>query len=149
MDESERNMAYKAIFEGLIFDELDQPVAVAYVGDEPCYVVDDSGFKRHIPSEKVDRQILEMMTESISGNEELIADQTSKMLGKDDLFTHAVIQNQLKNLGKQMENVLQTGIPEEGRAYMGMMGFRVTINLHGDVIEFSQPGAILPEDGEE
>jgi len=32
---------------------------------------------------------------------------------------------------------------------MGMMGFRVTINLHGEVIDFNQPGAEMPEDGEE
>jgi len=142
-------MAQKALFEGLIFDEMDQPVSTTYVGDEACYVVNDAGFLRHIPSENVDRQILNMMTESISGNEDMIADQTSKMLGKDDLFSRAIIQNQLKHLDEQMENVLETGIPEEGRAYMGMMGFRITINLHGEVIDFNQPGAALPEDGEE
>ena len=142
-------MAHKALFEGLIFDELDQPVSTAYVGDEACYVVNDAGFLRHIPSEHVDRQILDRMTESISGNEDIIADQTSKILGKDDLFSRAIIQNQLKHLDEQMESVLETGIPEEGRAYMGMMGFRVTINLHGEVIDFSQPGTELPDDGEE
>ena len=89
------------------------------------------------------------MTESISGNEDIIAEQTSKMLGKDDLSPAPIIQNQLKHLDEQMESVLETGIPEEGRAYMGMMGFRVTINLHGEVTDFSQPGTELPEDGEE
>lgn len=142
-------MAYRPLFEGLIFDETDQPVSTAYVGEDACYVVNDAGFLRHISSEKVDRQILELMTESISGNEDMVVEQTSKMLGKDDLFSRAIIQNQLKNLDKQMETILETGIPEEGRAYMGMMGFRVTINLHGDVIDFNQPGMALPEDGEE
>jgi hypothetical protein len=139
----------KPLFEGLIFDENDQLVSTAYVGDEPCYVVDDAGFHRHIPSEKVDRQILAMMTESIKGNEELFVEQTAKMLGKDDLFSRAIIQNQIKNLDQQMETILETGIPEEGRAYMGMMGFRVTINLHGEVTAFNQPGTEMPEDGEE
>ncbi len=142
-------MAQKALFEGLIFDELDQPVTTAYVGDEACYVVNDAGFLRHISSENVDRQILDRMTELISGNEDIIAEQTSKMLGKDDLFSRAIIQNQLKHLDEQMETILDSGIPEEGRAYMGMMGFRVTINLHGEVIDFNQPGASMPEDGEE
>jgi hypothetical protein len=142
-------MAQKALFEGLIFDELDQPVTTAYVGDEACYVVNDAGFLRHISSENVDRQILDRMTESISGNEDIIAEQTSKMLGKDDLFSRAIIQNQLKHLDEQMETILDSGIPEEGRAYMGMMGFRVTINLHGEVIDFNQPGTSMPEDGEE
>lgn len=142
-------MTNRPLFEGLIFDETDQLVKTAYVGDEPCYVVDDAGFLRHIPSEKVDRQILALMTESISGNEDMVVEQTAKMLGKDDLFSRAIIQNQIKNLDKQMENILETGIPEEGRAYMGMMGFRVIINLHGEVVDFNQPGMAFPEDGEE
>ena len=35
-------MTNQAVFAGLIFDEFDRPVEVAYVGDEPCYVVDDA-----------------------------------------------------------------------------------------------------------
>jgi hypothetical protein len=44
---------------------------------------------------------------------------------------------------------LNTGIPEEGRAYMGMMGFRVVINVHGEVIEVNQPGMAGGEEGDE
>jgi hypothetical protein len=68
------------------------------------------------------------------------------MLGQDDIFSKALIENQLKNLDQQFETVLKTGIPEDGRAYMGMMGFRVKINIHGDVLEVNQPGMIAPDD---
>jgi hypothetical protein len=68
------------------------------------------------------------------------------MLGQDDIFSKALIENQLKNMDQQFEGVLKTGIPEEGRVYMGMMGFRVKINVHGDVLEVNQPGTIAPED---
>jgi hypothetical protein len=135
-------MTVRALFEGLIFDENDQVVNVKYVGAEPCYVVDDLGFLRHISSEKVDRQVLDIISEMMQGNEDLITEQTAKMLGKDDLFTHAIIQNQLKNLSQQFDSLLETGIPEEGRAYMGMMGFKIVINVHGDVINVEQPGMI-------
>jgi len=64
------------------------------------------------------------------------------MLGQDDIFTVAMIQNQLKNKEKQLETLMETGIPEDSRAYLGMMGFRVTINVHGDVIDIKQPGVI-------
>ncbi len=37
-------MTKKPLFEGLIFDEYDQLVTTAYVGEEPCYVVNDAGF---------------------------------------------------------------------------------------------------------
>jgi hypothetical protein len=49
-------METKAVFEGLVFDENDQQLGVSYVGDERCYVINDSGFMRHIPSEQIDRK---------------------------------------------------------------------------------------------
>jgi len=139
-------MAQKPLFEGLVFDELDKPVEVAYVGDEAFYVVDDAGFFRHIPSEEVDRQVLESMRELISGQEDLLSEQTAKMLGQEDIFTRAMIESQLKNIDQQFETLFTSGIPEEGRAYMGMMGFRITINVHGEVIKIDQPGMIDPEE---
>jgi len=139
-------MTYKPLFAGLIIDEFDNPVELTYVGSEPFYVVNDAGFRRHIPTDQVDRQVLEKMKEMVEGNEDLIADQTAKMLGKDDLFTHAVIQNQLKKLDQQFETLMQSGIPEEGRAYMGMMGFRVTIDIHGVVLKVEQPGSLPPDE---
>jgi hypothetical protein len=141
-------MARKALFEGLIVDEFDRPVGLAYVGDEPCYVVDDDGFRRHIPSEQVDRQVLDSMHEMIEGHEDIISEQAAKMLGQDDIFSVAMLANQLKQIEEQFEALLETGIPEEGRAYMGMMGFRVRINLHGEVLAVEQPGMTDTGEGE-
>jgi hypothetical protein len=59
-----------------------------------------------------------------------------------------MILNQLKNLDKQFEVIMKTGIPEEGRAYLGMMGFRVVINIHGEVVRIDQPAAAPGEDGD-
>jgi hypothetical protein len=140
-------MTHKPVFSGLIVDEKDRPVEVSYVGGEPFYVVDDDGFRRHIPSEQVDRQVLESMREMIEGHEDLITDQTAKMLGQEDIFSRAMIETQIKNMDKQFDTLLETGLPEEGRAYMGMMGFKIRINVHGEVIEIEQPGMIDP--GEE
>ena len=141
-------MPSQPLFAGLIFDESDNPVEVAFVGDEPFYVVDDAGFRRHIPSEQVDRQVLESMRELIDGHEGILSEQTAKMLGQEDIFTRAMIESQLKNIDKQFDALFEAGIPEEGRAYMGMMGFRITINIHGDVTQVDQPGMIDPDDEE-
>jgi hypothetical protein len=138
-------MPRKAIFEGLVVDENGNLVTTTYVGDEPCYVVDDSGFLRHIPSEVVDRQVLEKMAEMIEGHEGLISEQVAKMLGQDDIFTRAMIENQLKKMDEQFNRVIESGIPEEGIAYMGMTGFRIHINIHGEVTEIEQPGMIEPD----
>jgi hypothetical protein len=139
-------MPRQALFTGLVVDEVENPVEVVYVGDEPCYVVDDGGFLRHIPSEQVDRQVLQQMRELIEGHEGLISEQAAKMLGQEDIFTVAMLESQLKNMDKQFETILNSGIPEEGRAYMGLMGFRVKINVHGDVLEVNQPGTAAPDE---
>jgi len=65
-------MTKRSVFSGLIVDEHDNIVEVVYVGDEPCYVVDDAGFRRHIPTEQVDRKVFELMTNMIEGHEDLI-----------------------------------------------------------------------------
>lgn len=139
-------MSGKPLFIGLVFDENDLPVDYAVVGLEPCYVVDDAGFKRHIPAAQVDCQILERMKESIEGHEDIISEQAVKMLGQEDIFTRAVFLEQLKNIDKQFDELIKTGIPEEGLAYLGMTGFKVVINHHGDVLDLKQPGIIAEDE---
>jgi len=139
-------MAKKAVFEGLVFDENENALNVAYVGMEACYVVDDEGFLRHIPSEQVDSQVLKVMLDQIKENKELISEQTAKMLGQDDLFTRAIISQQLENIDDQLRVLIDHGLPESGRAYLGMMGFKIFINHHGEVIRVEQPAALGGED---
>ena len=138
-------MSKKSLFKGLVIDENDRPVQVTYIGGEPFYVVDDAGFLRHIPSEQVDRQVLEFLGKQVEGNEEAITEQTAKMLGQDDLFTRAMMLNQIKNMGSHFDQLLETGIPEDGLAYLGMLGFRVVINVHGEIVRVDQPSA--PDEG--
>jgi hypothetical protein len=130
----------KALFEGLVVDEYDRPVEIVYVGEDPCYVIDDGGFRRHIDAAHVDRQVLETFREQIEGSEDQISEQAAKMLGQEDIFTVASLSQQMKNMDKHFDRLLEVGLPEDQRAFMGMLGFRVRINVHGDVIEVEQPG---------
>ena len=141
-------MAHKAVFEGLVLEEDESPVEVRYVGGEACYVVNDDGFLRHISSEQVDRQVLDEMRKQVEDNEEIITEQTAKMIGQQDIFSRAAIQNQLKNIDKQFNTLMETGIPPEARAYLAMMGFKVVINLHGEVVRVDQP-TMTDEGGED
>ena len=142
-------MSKQPLFAGLVVDENDRVAETAIVGDEAFYVVDDAGFKRHIPAEQVDRQVLKQMQEMMKGSEGFISEQTAKMLGQDDIFSKALIEQQLKNIDQQFDALMQQGIPEEGRAYLGMLGFKVVINYHGDVLKVEQPSAAEDEGGEE
>jgi hypothetical protein len=135
-------MPRQPLFAGLVVDEYDRPLETTWVGDEPCYVLDDAGFRRHIPAIEIDRQVFEAMIGQIRGSEGLVAEQAAKMLGQNDIFSRAILENQLKNIDQQFDQVVQTGIPEEGRAYLGMLGFRVRVNYRGEIIAIEQPGAI-------
>ena len=141
-------MPKQPLFAGLVVDEADRPAETAYVGDEPCYVVDDYGFRRHIPSEQVDRVVLSQIAGLMKGSEDLISEQTAKMLGQEDVFTKAAIEQQLKNIDKQFDQLMQAGIPEDMRAYMGMTGFKIIINVHGEVLKVEQPGTASDEGDE-
>lgn len=134
------------LFAGLVVDEFDKPVSTSYVGDEPMYVVDDAGFRRHIPAEQVDMAVLQVMADMIEGHEDELSKQAATMLGQDDIFSQAILESQLENIDSQLDKILEAGIPEEGRAYMGMMGFKVRINIHGELLEVIQPGMIAPDD---
>ena len=138
-------MSTEPLFAGLVVDEYDNIVETTKVGQEPFYVVDDAGFKRHIPSKEVDLQVLEHMKGMMEGHEDIISEQAAKMLGQDDIFSRAILKEQLKNIGQQFEQVLEIAIAAENRAYMGMMGFKIVINLHGEIVEIKQAGMIEPE----
>jgi len=133
-------MIRQPLFAGLVLDEFGNPAETTLVGDEPCYVVDDAGFRRHIPAEQVDKQVLQQIANLLKGSEDLVSEQTAKMLGQEDVFTKAAIEQQLKNIDKQFDQLMQVGIPEDMRAYLGMMGFKVVINMHGEVLDIDQPG---------
>ena len=142
-------MPRQPLFAGLVVDENNNVAESASVGGEPMYIVDDAGFRRHIPSEQVDRVVLSQIAGMMKGSEEFLSEQTAKMIGQEDIFTKAMLENQLKHIDKQFDQLLEAGIPEDMRVYMGMVGFRVVINVHGDVLRIDQPSTPADEGGEE
>ena len=135
-------MARQALFAGLIYDEAERPVDTAVIGDEAQYVIDDDGFLRHVDAEAVDRQVLAVFLEQLSQNHDLAVEQTLNLMGKDDLMTKAAIEASLRNI--DMDQIIAQGMPAQARDMMGMMGFRIIINFHGEVIGMDQPQ--LPDD---
>jgi len=66
------------LFAGLVFDEDDQLVETTFIGSEPCYVVDDDGFKRHIPSADVDCQVLSLLQDGSKATRRSSANRQQK-----------------------------------------------------------------------
>lgn len=142
-------MSNQPLFAGLVIDEAGNLAESGWIGSEPCYVINDAGFRRHVPSEQIDRAVLNQMAEMMKGSEDFISAQTAKLLGQDDPFSKALIEQQLKHIDQQFETLMQTGMPEEMRAYLGMMGFKVIVNYHGEVVRVEQPNSASDDEGGE
>ena len=140
-------MSTRALFEGLVADADGKPVEVALVGGQAQYVIDDGGFHFHVPAEGVDRQVLAQMREQILANKDAVTQGAMQMLGKDDLFTKAMIDSSLKNMDEHFTRLIESGLPAGARAYLGMLGFRIVLNYHGEVVSLDQPG--MSDGGEE
>lgn len=134
-------MARQALFEGLVVDEQDRPVEVVLVGGDAYYVVDDDGFRRHIESDLVDRQVLEELIGMIEGHEEIISRGTMEMIGQEDIFTKAIIDRSLETASENIDEILEKGLPDSARLNLGMIGFRVVIDLRGGLVRLEQPSA--------
>ncbi len=133
---------HPALFTGLIRDEEDEPVETVMVGNVPCYVVLDDGFRRHIEAETVDRQVLAMLRDQFMEHKEVFTEAMMQMMHKDDLFTKAMIDASVKN----MDQVIERGMPDDARAWLGMLGFRVIINTHGDLVQLDMPEQEISEE---
>ena len=126
-----------ALFAGLVRDQEDKPVDVVMVGNTPCYVIDDEGFLRHVESEVVDRQVIEMLRTQFMAHKEVAIEAMLQFMGKDDLFTKAMIDASIQN----MDRIIEQGMPDDARMWLGMLGFRVIVNRHGEVVRLEMPEA--------
>lgn len=136
-------MARSALFAGLVYDEQDNLVEVTVIGSDAHYVVDDAGFHRHINSEEVDRQVLQVLVQQLEDNKDVAVEQALNFLGKDDLFTKAAVDASMRNV--DIDQILKQGIPPQARDMMGMVGFRIIINYHGEVVRIDQPAVPYDE----
>lgn len=137
-------MSHQALFAGLVYDQDEHLVDTTFVGSEAHYVIDDNGFHRHIPAADVDRQVLNVFIDQLQDHKEIAVDQALRLMGKDDLFTKAAIDASIRNVN--VEEIMRQGIPVQARDMMGMMGFRVIINYHGEVVGMNQP-SVSDEEG--
>ena len=135
-------MAQQLLFEGLVYDEMGNLVETAVIGGDAHYVIDDNGFRRHIIADIVDRQVIAFFLQQLEENRDLAVEQTLTMIGKDDIFTKAAIETELRNI--DMDKIIAQGIPQQARQMLGMMGFRIVIDFHGEVVKLEQP--TLPDE---
>lgn len=133
-----------AFFEGLVETEDGVPVQVATVGDTDYYVIDDAGFKRHVEASTVDRVVLAQFLEQMQEHRDEASQAMMKLMGSEDLFTKAAVDSTLKNVS--VDQMLGQRLPAEARQWLAMLGLRVVIDYHGDVVRVDLPAAPESED---
>jgi len=135
-------MAPTAMFNGLVVDEEGNAAQVAHVGENACYVVMDDDFKRHIDAELVDRQVLRFMRGQVDENRDMAVGAMLDMMGQDDIFTKAAVESSID----KMEDAVGQPIPEDARQWLGMLGFRIVIDFHGNVVDIQLPAGGIEGD---
>jgi hypothetical protein len=128
----------RALFADLVFNEQGQPATAVYIGQVPHYAIPDGDFLRHVEAEYVDRQVVALLQERILGMRDAVTEGVVHMLGQEDPFTRASIQHALEH----MDRILEPGNVDvdELRTALWMTGFRVTVDVHGDVVHLEAPG---------
>jgi hypothetical protein len=81
--------------------------------------------------------VLGFFLKQLEENKDLAVEQALNMMGTDDIFAKAALDAQLRNI--DMDQIMAQGIPEQARNMLGMLGFRIIINFHGEVIRLDQP----------
>lgn len=132
----EQSKYRQALFTGLIYNEAGQPVETTMIGTEPNYIILDGDFKRHVAAEDVDRQVIGWLQEQAEANKDMVSAGMMAMLGKDDLFTKAMVDSSLTH----MERVMEQGLPDDARTMLGMLGFKIIVDTHGEVVNLEVPG---------
>ena len=112
------------------------------MGQNACYVVMDDDFKRHIDAEGVDRQVLRFFREQVDANRDMAVNAALDQMGTKDIFAKAAVEASIDN----MEQSVGNPIPEDARMMLGMFGFRIVIDMHGNVVDIKMPAGNTDED---
>jgi len=130
----------EALFAGLVFNEEGQPAQTTRVGDEPCYAIPDGDFLRHVDAVELDRQVLLRLKERLLEMKDAVVEGVMQMIGSDDPFSRAAIEMSLENLERLLEMPPELANVEDLRLGLWMSGFRVVVNVHGEVARVELPG---------
>ncbi len=118
-----------AFFEGLVETEDGALVDVTSVGGTSFYVINDQGFRRHVEAREIDRVVLAQFLKQLQQHPDEAARAMLQLMGQDDLFTKAMVDATLRNIN--LEQILDQRMPAEARQWLGMLGFRIVVDLRG------------------
>ncbi|MBM3188731.1 MAG: hypothetical protein FJZ90_08425 [Chloroflexi bacterium] len=132
----------QALFPGLVFNEAGERAEVVTIGGLAHYAVPDAGFLRHVEAHVVDDAVVARIKEQITSMQDEVVRGILQMLGRDDLFTKAAIDASIRNL----EQGIRQADPEQWAPALRLFGFRVIVDVHGNVVDVIFPEAPADDD---
>jgi len=111
------------------------PAQVVNIGGIAHYAIPDNGFLRHVEAYIIDNAVLANIKSQITANEDMVIRGVLQMMGKDDLFTKAAVAASINN----MEQSIRQSDPSQWLPWLRYLGFRVIVNVHGEVVELIYP----------
>ena len=144
-DQLQDNRSRQALFVDLVYNEAGEKAELAYIGGVAHYAIPDDRFRRHVQASQIDDAVLARLKEQITSMQDEVVQGMLQMIGKDDLFTKAALDASIRNLE---DNVRQS---DSGQwlPWLRMFGFRIVVDVHGNVVELiypAQPDDDLPPD---
>jgi hypothetical protein len=131
----------RALFVGLVYNEAGERCEVVWIGGEAHYAIPDDGFVRHVEARHVDDAVIAQLKIQITSNQDDLVRAMLQMMGKDDLFTKAALDASIRHFDEQFrQSDTSQMVP-----WLQLMGFRIVVNVHGDLVELMQPTA--PDEG--
>ena len=128
-------MLRRPLFPGLVYNKDEEPAEVVMIGGVAHYAIPDQGFKRHVEAYRVDRAVIAHLQEQVSPVRDELVRGMLQMMGKDDIFTKAALDSTMRNL----EQSFYGGDPQQWVPWLRMFGFRIIVDVHGEVIEVLYP----------
>jgi len=134
-DVSQEARSQRAYFPGLVYNEQGDLADVVYIGGVAHYAIPDNGFLRHVECWAVDRIVIASLREQITSVQDELVRAMLQMLGKQDIFTKAALEASIRNL----EQGILHSDPQQFAPWLKLYGFRVVVNVHGEVVEILYP----------
>ena len=83
----------------------------------------------------MDDAVIAQLQEQITSMQDEVVQGMLEMLGKKDLFTKAAIDASIRNL----DQGIRQSDPEQWVPWLQLFGFRVMVDVHGEVVELIYP----------
>jgi hypothetical protein len=134
----------KAVFPGLVYNQAGEEAPVVSIGGVAHYAIPDDGFMRHVEAFRVDNAVIAALQEQMLPMREELVQQILEMMGTDDILAKAALEASIRNMGQS----IRQSDPDQWAPLLRVYGFRIVVDVHGQVIEIIQPSPPGAEDEE-